>query len=269
MTRRDVLAALLGVPAALAACRSPKAPPLPEGEIVGASDVIGHRLRDGLSITPSQDRWERTGVVIVGGGVAGLSAAWHLLRSGFDDFILLELEVAPGGTARSGTSPVVSYPWGAHYLPVPMKENAALVSLLDEMGILEGRTDEGEPVVAEQFLCRDPEERIFFRGRWYEGLYLRAGATSDDLAQFEAFNREVSRWVAWRDGRGRRAFAIPIATGSDDAEVTALDKVSMTEWLDSRGWASPRLRWLIDYGCRDDYVGSSVLLRFANQEAGR
>jgi glycine/D-amino acid oxidase-like deaminating enzyme len=253
MTRRDVLAALLGVPAALAACRSPKAPPLPEGEIVGASDVIGHRLRDGLSITPSQDRWERTGVVIVGGGVAGLSAAWHLLRSGFDDFILLELEVAPGGTARSGTSPVVSYPWGAHYLPVPMKENAALVSLLDEMGILEGRTDEGEPVVAEQFLCRDPEERIFFRGRWYEGLYLRAGATSDDLAQFEAFNREVSRWVAWRDGRGRRAFAIPIATGSDDAEVTALDKVSMTEWLDSRGWASPRLRWLIDYGCRDDY----------------
>lgn len=253
MTRREVLAAFLGLPAALAACRSNEAPRLPDGRIVGASDAIGHRLRDGVSVTPSQERWERVGAVIVGGGVAGLSAARHLLRAGFDDFVLLELESAAGGTARSGASAVVAYPWGAHYLPAPMKENGALVSLLDEMGMLEGRTDEGEPVVAEQYLCRDPEERIFFRGRWYEGLYLRAGATTDDLAQLEAFNQEIKRWVAWRDDRGRRAFAIPIASGSNDAEVTALDKISMLDWLDGHGWNSPRLRWLVDYACRDDY----------------
>src|SRR5712692_2867065 len=98
-TRRDVLAAFLGLPAALAACRwqSPQRPP--EGEIVGASDLIGHRIRDGLHITPSQDQWQRVGVVIVGGGVAGLSAARRLLKAGFDDFVLLELEQAPGGTA--------------------------------------------------------------------------------------------------------------------------------------------------------------------------
>ena len=137
-TRREVLAAFLGVPAALAACRSRNAPPLPPGEIVGASDVIGHRVRDGLSITPSNDQWRRTSVVIVGGGVAGLSAAWRLLKAGFDDFVLLELESAPGGTARSGASPVIAYPWGAHYLPAPMKENIGLVSLLAEMGTLEG-----------------------------------------------------------------------------------------------------------------------------------
>jgi flavin-dependent amine oxidoreductase len=253
-TRREVLAAFLGLPAALAACNSGQAPPpLPEGEIVGASDLIGHRIRDGLRVTPSEDQWQRVGVVIVGGGVAGLSAAWQLLKSGFEDFVLIELEQAPGGTARSGTSPLVSYPWGAHYLPAPMKDNAALVSLLDEMNVLEGRDAEGQPVVAEQFLCRDPEERVFYRGRWYEGLYLRAGASSEDLAQFDAFNAEVNRWVAWRDSKGRRAFAIPVATGSDDAEVTALDKVTMDDWLDRRGWRSERLRWLIDYACRDDY----------------
>jgi glycine/D-amino acid oxidase-like deaminating enzyme len=252
-TRREVLAALLGLPTALAACGSPEAPPLPAGEIVGASDGIGHRLRDGLSVTPSRDRWERVSVVIVGGGVAGLSAAWRLLRAGFEDFVLIELERAPGGTARSGTSPVISYPWGAHYLPAPTRDNVALISLLDEMGILEGADAEGEPVVAEQFLCRDPEERIFFKGRWYEGLYLRAGASEEDLAQLKAFNAEIDRWVAWRDSRGRRAFTIPIAAGSDDAELTALDKISMAEWLDHRGLTSPRLRWLIDYGCRDDY----------------
>ena len=252
-TRREVLAAFLGVPAALAACSSREAPALPDGEIVGASDVIGHRIRDRIGIVPSQDKWERAGVVIVGGGIAGLTAAWQLLKSGFEDFVLIELEPAPGGTARSGTSPLIGYPWGAHYLPVPMKENTALVALLDEMGILEGRDNEGQPVVAEQFLCRDPEERVFYRGRWYEGLYLHAGASAEDLAQFEAFNGEINRLVGWRDSKGRRAFAIPVATSTDDTEITALDKVSMTEWLDSRGWSSPRLRWLIDYGCRDDY----------------
>jgi hypothetical protein len=253
-TRREVLAAFLGLPAALAACNSHESsPPLPPGEIVGASDVIGHRIRDGLSIAPSQDQWERAGVVIVGSGVAGLSAAWQLLRAGFEDFVLIELEQAPGGTARSGTSSLIAYPWGAHYLPAPMKENTGLLSLLDEMGLLEGSDGEGEPIVAEQFLCRDPEERVFYRGRWYEGLYLHAGASSADTAQFDAFNAEVNRYVAWRDARGRRAFAIPVATGSDDAEITALDKITMAEWLEGKGWDSQRLRWLIDYGCRDDY----------------
>jgi glycine/D-amino acid oxidase-like deaminating enzyme len=253
LTRREVLAAFLGVPAALAACRSIDGPRLPEGEIVGASDAIGHRLRDGLTITPSEDQWQRVKVVIVGGGVAGLSAAHRLLKAGFDDFVLIELERAPGGTARSGASPLVAYPWGAHYLPAPMKENVELISLLEEMGILEGRDEQGEPVVAEQFLCRDPEERVFYQGRWYEGLYLRAGASADDLAQFDAFNAEVNRWVAWRDGQGRRAFSIPVATCSDDAEVSSLDKLTMSEWLDRRRLTSPRLRWLLDYGCRDDY----------------
>ncbi len=252
-TRREVLAALLGVPAALAACSTREMPPLPAGEIVGASDSLGHRLRNGPAIAPDKDHWERVGVVIVGGGVAGLAAAWRLLKAGFDDFAMLELEREPGGTARSGNSAVVAYPWGAHYLPAPMKENRDLIALLDEMGILEGRAADGQPIVAEQHLCRDPEERIYYRGRWYEGLYLRAGASDDDLAQLDAFNREVNRWVAWRDGRGRRAFTIPVAACSTDGEVTALDKISMAEYLDQKGWNSPRLRWLIDYGCRDDY----------------
>lgn len=253
LTRREILATFLSLPVAMAACSSRETLPLPEGEIVGASDVIGHRIRDGLRVTPSTDQWERAGVVIVGGGIAGLSAAWKLLKSGFEDFVLIELEQAPGGTSRSGSGPLVSYPWGAHYLPAPMKENGALVSLLDEMGVLEGRDAEGQPVIAEQFLCRDPEERVFYRGRWYEGLYLRAGANSEDLAQFDAFNAEVNRWVAWHDSKARRAFAIPIATGSDDVEVTSLDKITMAEWLDRLGWHSQRLRWLIDYACRDDY----------------
>src|SRR5829696_4926980 len=253
LTRRELLAAFLGAPFALAACgRREAAPPLPEGEVVGASDGVGHLIRDGLR--PEPEAWERAGVVIVGGGVAGLAAAWRFLRAGFEDFVLLELEPEPGGTARSGSEHgVVPYPWGAHYLPAPQGENRALVALLDELGVLEGADAEGEPVVAEQFLCRDPEERVFYRGRWYEGLYLHAGATEEDARQLRLFNAEVDAWAAWRDARGRRAFAIPVSRCSDDAEVAALDRVPMGEWMRARGLTSERLRWLVDYGCRDDY----------------
>ena len=201
LTRRDLLATFLGVPAALAGCSAPDADVYPEGQIVGASDGIGHRLRDGFRPVPK--RWQDVGVVIVGGGIAGLSAAWRLLRAGFQDFVVLELEKESGGTSRYGSSRVSAYPWGAHYVPAPLKENRLLTTLLDEMGILEGRDERGEPVVAEQFLCRDPHERVYFRGRWYEGLYLHVGESPEDIAQYKAFRAEVDRLVAWRDGRGR------------------------------------------------------------------
>ncbi len=251
-TRREVLAAYLGLPFALAGCTT-SAPPSLEGEIVGASDMVGHRVRSAGPWTAPAERYQSTGVVIVGGGVAGLAAAWRFLRAGFRDFVLIELEKAAGGNARSGASPVSAYPWGAHYIPAPLQDNQLLITLLEEMGILEGRDRDGEPVVAEQYLCRDPQERIFYKGRWYEGLYLHAGESAEDRAQLQAFNQEIDRWVAWRDGRGRRAFAIPVAAGSDDSEVTALDKLSIAEWLQRHSLTSPRLHWLVNYGCRDDY----------------
>ena len=39
--------------------------------LVGASDELGHRLRQGPPPRPSAGAWQRAPVVIVGGGVAG------------------------------------------------------------------------------------------------------------------------------------------------------------------------------------------------------
>ena len=253
LNRRELLAAFLGVPFALTACRRSEAPPLPAGEIVGASDVFGHRLRDGLHVEVPQDAWTNVPILIAGGGVAGLTAAWRLQKSGFTNFVLVELESAPGGTARSGSNRLISFPWGAHYIPAPMKENAELVSLLEEMGVVEGKDKNGEPIIGEQFLCRDPEERVFYKGRWYEGLYLHAGESEDDKQQYQKFNAELDQWISWRDARGRRAFTLPVSACSDDAEVTALDRISIADWMNARALTSPRLRWWVDYACRDDY----------------
>lgn len=240
LTRRDLLTLFLGAPFATLACRE-RVPSLPPGELVGASDHVGHRLRHDPPPQPS--RWESHEVVIAGGGIAGLAAAWRLHAAGVRDVVMFELEPVPGGTARGGGS----YPWGAHYVIAPSADDRVLTRLLQEMGVMEGEH------IAEQFLCRDPEERLFYRGRWYEGLYLHAGASEDDLRQLRAFEAEIARWSAWRDAKGRRAFAIPTALSSDDAEVTELDRISMAEWMDARGLTSPRLRWLADYACRDDY----------------
>lgn len=257
MNRRELLAAFLGMPFALSGCggNNRGSTWIPPGEMVGASVGIGHRLRDGLRAEVPQDNWQRRQVVIVGAGIAGLSAARRLRQAGVEDFSILELEPRPGGTSQSGTNKqaVVPFPWGAHYLPVPTKENPDLVGLLDEMQILEGTTDDGEPIVAEQFLCRDPGERLFYQGEWLEGLYPHTDATTQDLQQFQAFQEEIDRWSAWRDSQGRRAFALPRIQGSDDAEVTALDQITMAEWMNERGWTSPKLRWWVDYACRDDY----------------
>ncbi len=56
-----------------------------------------------------------------------------------------------------------------------------------------------------------------------------------------------------RDAEGRRAFAIPVSTSSRDADLLALDRLDAETWLADQGLDSPRLRWMCDYACRDDY----------------
>jgi len=253
LSRRELLTTLLGAPFALSACRQGEERRFPEGEIVGQSADLGHMVRDGRAFEVPAYSWQTIGVVIIGAGIAGLTAAWELAKQDFHDFAVLELEKEPGGTSRSGRGEPVGYPWAAHYLPVPFGENSELVSLLDEMSLLEGRDRLGDPVVKEQFLCREPEERVFYKGRWYEGLYLSVGASDEDKRQFAEFQRRLDDWIGWRDGAGRRAFAVPLESATDDTEVIALDRISFGDWLRQNGFTSERLLWYCDYACRDDY----------------
>jgi glycine/D-amino acid oxidase-like deaminating enzyme len=192
-------------------------------------------------------------VLIVGGGCAGLSAAWRLRGAGVERFLVCEVEREVGGTARSGRHSSTAYPWGAHYLPAPLRNTGPVPRLLDEMGVITGVDDSGKPIFAEHVLIHEPEERLFYRGEWYEGLYLRAGASADDLAELGRFEGLVRSLANARDARGRRAFAVPLEVGSDDAEWTQLDRITMADWLDREDFHSKRLRWLVDYACRDDY----------------
>ena len=210
----------------------------------------GHRLRDGGFPPPTRE--EQVDLVIAGGGVAGLAAGWRLMDAGFDRFQLLELEDSVGGNARAGRNAVSAYPLGAHYLPVPNREAGALRKMLRDFGMITGERD-GVPVYDPAQLCADLQERVFWQGRWHEGLIPRTGLTPQDTADLRAFEAAMADYSRRIGNDGKPAFAVPMVYSSADAELRALDTQSFAAWLDARGWRSPVLRGHVRYAMRDDY----------------
>ncbi len=247
-TRRDFLAGT-----ALGWMASQIAPPRGglQGTIVGASHRVGHLLRDGAPTTASTST-ETTDVLVVGGGVSGLAAAWRLGAESLDVSVV-DLEPFVGGTSTWGEEGVVSHPWGAHYLPAPNPEARAALRLLSDMGVLTHHDAAGRPVFDPKRLCHAPQERLFFRGAWHDGLVPRDAledAEIDEIERFEALMDELERE---RGEDGRFLFQIPVELSSRDPATLALDRISFATWLDEKGFRSRFLRWYVRYATLDDF----------------
>lgn len=221
------------------------------GAILGASHDKGHRLRYGAF--PSPTRQKKVAVVIVGGGISGLSAGWKLDKAGFREFEILELEEEVGGNSRSGENQITAYPWGAHYVPLPTQESRAVRELFEELGVIEHYTSSCQPVYREEHLCFSPQERLYLHGTWQEGLLPVVGVTQNDLDQYDRFKEIIDRFKYRRGADGRKAFAIPMERSSRGKELLELDKISMRDFLQNNGLNSVPLHWYINYACRDDY----------------
>src|SRR5262245_35889604 len=114
--------ALVGLPA--------KADRPISGSFVNDAFPIGHQIRYRAPVATAKST-QRVPVVIVGGGIAGLSAAWRLDKRGFRDFVLLEIAPQAGGNARWGENEISAYPWAAHCVAIP-KRGLVLVRVLFE-----------------------------------------------------------------------------------------------------------------------------------------
>ena len=218
---------------------------------IGAAHERGHRLRETKSgATPAPAVTKRAGVLVAGGGIAGLAAARALRRAGLDDVQLLELEDTPGGNSRGHAIGGIACPLGAHYLPTPGEAAHEVAEWLEELGLR--RIEQGRVVYDERHLCHSPQERLFIEGQWHEGLLppveaLPAAERERTQAQYQRFARIVQRWV------DARAFSLPTARAAWTEEHARLDAATFAEWLDREGFDAPALRWYLDYCCRDDY----------------
>ena len=107
-----------------------------QGNTEGPNGTLGHAV--GNVPLPARFPDKRVRVAIVGGGVAGLSAAWELRRQGVEDFVVYELESRAGGNAAafapcSGSAPSRA-PLGAHYVTMANEESTDLRMLFKEIG---------------------------------------------------------------------------------------------------------------------------------------
>ena len=231
-TRRQFLsAALVGLNA--------KAERPIAGGFVNDGFPLGHKLRD-RTLIPAPKQTIKIPVVIVGGGIAGLSAAWRLDKKGFQDFVVLEMESQAGGNSRSGENEITAFPWAAHYIPVPAKNTTLVRELLEEFGVLK------DSEWNERYLCYSPQERLYLHGRWQEDIEPVDGTTKRDREQMKRFGDLMREY-----GRSGE-FTVPMELG---AKVSTLDRASMAGWMREKGFDSPYLHWYVDYACRDEYGG--------------
>lgn len=214
------------------------------GEFNGMSAQRGHLLRTPSS-WPQVHGSRRTRVLILGGGVAGLAAARALRLQGMQDFALLELEDVAGGNSRSTQLGGLPCPMGAHYLPTPSDAAPQVQDLLEELGLRQRHA--GRWLWDERHLCHSPQERLFFRGQWQEGLLPLHELGPSTLRQYRQFGAVVERL------RRSALWTIPSNHASPKDVQLDLDAQTFGYWLDRHGFTDPQLRWYLDYCCRDDY----------------
>lgn len=231
---------------ALATGCKPDTPPL-QGGWVGTHPERGHRLRGELPQADGPLR--KADVLIVGAGIAGLACARALSQRGVTDIALLDLEDQAGGNSRSHRVAGLPCPLGAHYLPVPGDAAREVSELLHDLGL--ARTQLGRTSWDERHLCHSPQERLFIDGAWHEGL-LPPAESASAREQYRRFAALVTK--AQRDA----GFAMPTRRARWTGSHAELDAQTFATWLDRAGLDDERLRWYLDYCCRDDFGASAA-----------
>jgi hypothetical protein len=216
----------------------------------GTNHILGHRLR--AKDFPKPTSQIHIPYLIVGGGITGLSAARQFAKIGISDFLLLELEDQLGGNASNGENKYSKYPLGAHYLPLPNRSDKELLQFLEEEKIITGYSG-GFPVFDELQLAFAPDERLFYKNSWQEGLVPKWGISASDDRAFKDFFGQMDIYRNAKGVDGKYLFDIPLSQCSDDEESKKLDALTMKKWLQDHGYEAAALLAYVDYCCRDDF----------------
>ncbi|MEN9867353.1 MAG: hypothetical protein RL748_2943 [Pseudomonadota bacterium] len=216
-----------------------------------AGRQAGHTLRE-QKHWPAPTETLETDVLILGSGVAALTAAWQLNKHGHKHSLMID-GPQPYGNAAGGQMQEYTYPTGAHYLPLPSPESRHIRELLHDAGVILRDPYAEKPYYDERFVLHAPEERLLFDGHWQEGFIPTEGVSEQELLEHKRFFAEVERLRALHGSDGKRIFVFPTELSSSDADYVALDNITLKQWLQQNNYHAPTLHWYLNYCCRDDY----------------
>lgn len=222
-----------------------------KGKILTGNNKRGHLLREGKFTKPTQTNYFE--VVIVGSGISALSAARKLQQNNITNFTILELDDTIGGNAINGKNEVSAYPWAAHYLPIPNLDDKELLTFLQEYQIITKIDEKGTPHYNEEYVCAEPEERLFINGYWQDGLIPNIGISSEEKKEIDAFFSLIKSFKAAVGNDGKPAFTIPNFYSTTDSTYTDLDNISFYDFLKQKGFKTKALFWYLNYCVSDDY----------------
>lgn len=226
------------------------------GSIINDNSKAGHLIRDGFKGSPTNTI--DVPLCIIGAGISGLSAGYHLKKQGITNFLIFDLETKHGGNSISDSNAITSYPWAAHYLPIVNNTNQDLLDFLHAHHVITDFDNEGLPIYNEYYLCFDPEERLFINGQWQDGLIPSFGVPENEKKEISDFFKLIKSYKNKIGDDGKSVFEIPICNSSKDEESRKLDLISFSDFLKENNYTSPYLLWYLNYCCKDDY-GSTLL----------
>jgi hypothetical protein len=222
-----------------------------KGKILTGNSKRGHLLRGGKFLKPSETNY--FDIVIIGSGIAALSAARKLQKQHIINFTILEVDDKIGGNAINGENEICAYPWAAHYLPIPNLDDKELLNFLHEHLIITKINEKGIPFFNEEYVCAEPEERLFINGYWQDGLIPNIGISVNEKKEFDAFFSLIKTFKNAVGIDDKPAFTIPNFYSTNDTTYTDLDKISFYDFLKQKGFNTKALFWYLNYCVSDDY----------------
>jgi hypothetical protein len=231
----------------------------PQISISGQDSKLFHQLRDGYfesaGSVVDQNVYD---CIVLGGGISGLSAVYHLEKFKKNKYLLLEGQNLVGGNSQYGSNQITKYPYGAHYLPVPNSDLKELNDFLYKIGVITKLDSNGNHSYNEEYLIHGPETKLLYQGKWHDGLIPFSDLGKAELVQVDLFLKTMDKFSSVYGNDFKKAFTLPVSNSSQDEQFLSLDKVNFKDFLVSQGINSEFIFWYVNYATKDDY-GTSYL----------